>query len=196
MSSNLMSDINSFFINPSTEPVIPGNFSQLYLLRRDIRTCFGINPNNGQHLTTQALWPGVMAICAGIDLLGKFLEGNDKIGEVKKRFKKFLTTYFGISQSEAETIYQLRNSLLHSFGLYSEILDKKGNVVRVYRFVLDRGRDALITDLGSDTYLIDIEMLRTEFEKAILGYEAQLRAATLQTKFADMFPKHLGITIR
>jgi hypothetical protein len=197
MSSNLMADINSFFINPSTAPVTPGTFSQLYLLRRDISTCFGIDPNNGQRLCTQALWPGVMAICAGIDLLGKFLAGNDKIGEVGKRFKKFLTTYFGISQSEAETIYHLRNSLLHSFGLYSEVTDKKtGNVVRVYRFALDKGLGALITDLGSDTYLIDIEILRTGFENAIAGYETQLRAASLQTKFADMFPKHPGITIR
>jgi len=195
MSSNLMADINSFFRNPSTKPVIPGTFSQLYLLRRDISTCFGIDPNNGQHLSTQALWPGVMAICAGIDLLGKFVEGNDKQGEVGIRFRNFLKTYFDISESEAETIYQLRNSLLHSFGLYSEVTDKKTGNVRVYRFALDKGLGALITDLGSDTYLIDIEILRTEFEKAIAGYEAQLRAATLQTKFANMFPKHLGIDV-
>lgn len=78
MSSNVMADINAFFMNPSTPPVIPGTFSQLYLLRRDISTCFGIDPDNGQRLPTQALWPGVMAICAGIDLLGKFLAGKPR----------------------------------------------------------------------------------------------------------------------
>jgi len=196
MSSNLMTDINSFFMNPSTVPVIPGTFSQLYLLRRDISTCFGIDPNNGQRLSSQALWPGVMAICAGIDLLGKFLAGNDARRGVGTRFKTFLTIYFGISQNDAKTIYQLRNSLLHSFGLYSEVTDNAGNVDRVYRFILDRGRGALITALDSDTYLIDIEILRTKFENAIAAYEAQLRAdATLQTNFANMFPKHSGIRI-
>jgi hypothetical protein len=197
MSSNAMADINSFFMNPSTAPVIPGTLSQLYLLRRDISTCFSIDPDNGQGLPTQALWPGVMAICAGIDLLGKFLAGNDARGGVGTRFSTFLTTYFGISQNDAETIYQLRNSLLHSFGLYSEITDNAGNnVVRIYRFSLDRGRGAFITVLANGAYLIDIEILRTEFEKAIAAYEAQLRGdATLQTNFANMFPKHRGIRI-
>src|SRR5689334_11965232 len=116
-----MADINSFFMAPSTPPVVPGVLSQLYLLRRDISTCFSIDPDNGGQLSTQALWPGVMAICAGIDLLGKFLAGNDDIGGVGPRFRTFLTTFFGISQNEATTVYQLRNSLLHSFGLYSEI---------------------------------------------------------------------------
>ena len=137
-----------------------------------------------------------MAICAGIDLLGKFLAGNDARRGVRLRFTTFLTTYFGISQNDAETIYQLRNSLLHSFGLYSEVTDQAGNVVRVYKFILDRGRGALITALGGDTYLIDIEILRIEFENAITSYETQLRTnATLQTGFANMFPKHRGIRI-
>ena len=194
MSSNVMADINAFFMNPSTPPVRPDTFSQLYLLRRDISTCFGIDPDNGQRLPTQALWPGVMAICAGIDLLGKFLAGNDGRG-VGTRFSTFLTTYFGISQNEAETIYQLRNSLLHSFGLYSEVKDNAGKVVRV-RFILDRGPGVLITDLANATYLIDIETLRTTFESAIAAFEAQLRVdAMLQANFSNMFPKHRGIRI-
>jgi len=196
MSSNVTIDINAFFMNPSTAPVRPGTFSQLYLLRRDISTCFGIDPTTGQLLPTEALWPGVMAICAGIDLLGKFLAGNDARGRVGPRFRTFLTTYFGISENDAETIYQLRNSLLHSFGLYSEVTDRAGNVRRVYIFILAREGGALITALRGDTYLIDIETLRTEFENAITSYETQLRAdATLQTGFANMFPKHRGLRI-
>jgi hypothetical protein len=107
--------------------------------------------------------PRRLGVCAGIDLLGKFLAGNDLEGGVRKRFTKFLTTYFGISQNDADTIYQLRNSLLHSFGLYSK---RKGKVVR---FVLFGGPGTLISPSASesDTYLINIEILRTEFENAL-----------------------------
>lgn len=196
MSSDIIADINAFFLNPFTTPVIPSTFSQLYLLRRDISTCFGINPNNGQPLPTQALWPGVMAICAGIDLLGKFFVGNDNRGEVGLRFREFLGTYFGISQNDAEIIYQLRNSLLHSFGLYSEIKDRAGNITCRYSFILSRTRGTLITVLDNDNFLIDIEILRTEFENAIAAYEVRLRGnPSLKTNFANMIPKHQGIHI-
>jgi hypothetical protein len=195
MSSNTMADINLFFMNPSTAPVIP-EVSQLYLLRRDISTCFGIDPNNGQQLPTAALWPGVMGICAGIDLLGKFFAGNDARRGVGNRYSAFLTTYFGVAQNDAETLYQLRNSLLHSFGLYSEVTNNAGNVVGVYKFVLDRGIGALITARSGDTYLIDIEIFRQQFEQAVGAHETQLRTdANLQANFTNMFRKHGRIRI-
>ena len=74
-----------------------------------------------------------MAVMAGVDLVAKFLEGKDNTS-VGGRFRKFLEQCFKLaSQSDREIIYQLRNSLLHSFGLYSE--DSTG---RIYRFSLRR----------------------------------------------------------
>lgn len=196
MSSNVTTDVDFFFMNPTTAPLIPGTFSQLYLLRRDIMTCFGINANGGQQFPSQqkALWPGVMGICAGIDLLGKFFAGNDDLGEVGKRYKDFLTTYFGVQQNEAEILYQLRNSLLHSFGLYSEV--KKKDKVHVYKFVLTGNTGVLIIPKDQNTYIIDINLFRKNFETAIDAYEASIRhEANLQGNFANMMSKHGRIGI-
>ncbi|MBL7790833.1 MAG: hypothetical protein JNK77_00820 [Saprospiraceae bacterium] len=192
MSSSVITNIDFFFMNPTTVPVIPGTFSQLYLLRRDILTCFGIDANDtGQTLPTKALWPGVMGICAGIDLLGKFLAGNDNKGEVGKRFKGFLITYLSVGTNDAEILYHLRNSLIHSFGLYSDVTDRAGNVVREYKFVLTTNTNILITPTQS-SFVIDIEAFREKFETAIDLYEAQLRHDTnLQVQFS----KHQGISI-
>lgn len=74
--------------------------------------------------------------------------------------------------------------------------DNAGNVVRVYKFILDRRPGVLITALDNDTDLIDIERLRTTFESAIAAFDVQLRAdPTHQTNFSNMFPKHPGIRI-
>ncbi len=139
-----MSNIDCFFRNPRLTPRRGEQLSQLYLLRRDIDTCFGTNPNTEaiwepldkktkEEISCRAIWPGTMAILAGIDMLGKFLAGTDKTRgadsiTVGDRFKAFATRYLGLNVPDAELIYQLRNSLLHTFGLYSEVQDKKGNV--------------------------------------------------------------------
>ena len=61
------SNIELFFEDPLAPPrPRPTFYGVLYLLRRDIITCF----NN------VAEWPGIMAILAGIDLLGKFYVGS------------------------------------------------------------------------------------------------------------------------
>jgi hypothetical protein len=112
-----------FFFRDCTNPPKDGKvLSNLYVLRRDIFTCFGINPNDIKlELNNKAIWPGVMGIMAGIDLLAKFYEGCDKNGKVRERFKKFLEEYMGISEDNSETIFQLRNSLMHSFGLFQRV---------------------------------------------------------------------------
>ena len=189
-----MSDINWFFQNPRSVPR-PGGLSQLYLLRRDIDTCFGTDPNTGGRIVYEAIWPGTMAILAGIDLLGKFLAGTDK-GEVGKRFTNFVTRYLGLTKADGDIIYQLRNSLLHSFGLYSEKSDHKGNVVATYNFTLSRGAGMLAKHLNDDYYLVDVQCLRELFEQAVEKYEMELRDTSrqdyqdLNKKFSVMLSKH------
>ena len=104
-------DFDLFFENPDVRRDGPGEFGILYLLRRDINRCLVLGEGS---------WLGAMGVMAGVDLLGKFLEGNDDTGKVGKRFRHFLRQYFPLGDaSDAETLYQLRNSMLHSFGLYS-----------------------------------------------------------------------------
>jgi hypothetical protein len=68
-----------FFMSPRTRRSVPNEFSVLYLLRRDIGTCMGVDADTGQPVAHQALWPGAMAMLAGIDLLAKFYAGKDKV---------------------------------------------------------------------------------------------------------------------
>ena len=120
-----MTDLEFFF---KYEKDISGKttFSNLNLLRRDIYTCFNINPNDLKSIIgSSALWPGTMAILAGIDLLAKFYLGNDDYNNSKQAFKNY--THEFIDQDYVEELYQLRNALFHSFGLYRT--DKFGKMI-------------------------------------------------------------------
>lgn len=191
--------IKFFFRNPTEVPEKSDEFSILYLLRRDIKMCLGIDPNNNTKIGYQALWPGTMAILAGIDLVAKFYEGNDETrnGAVGKRFRQFLKEYFGLNNEEQKTIYQLRNSLLHSFGLYSK--DRKGNE---YKFVLTSKQESvqLVQCMENNNYLIDIRTLHKQFEIAIEKYQTDVIADVkykqiLQENFSKMFPKYSATNI-
>jgi hypothetical protein len=163
-----------------------------------------------------------MAICAGIDLLGKFFAGNDTTGKVESRFRKFSQKYFHLSKKQAITVFQLRNSLLHSFGLYSEKSKKltfitkffnflKSGLIKFFkpnskklglltqkkwRFILSTKQSQLISSLEPDKYEINIEIFRSEFEKAITEYEKDFkREATLQVNFSKMFVNYGGLQL-
>ena len=170
------SNIDLFFEDPSTPPrTRPTGYGVLYLLRRDIITCFDYT----------AEWPGIMAMLAGIDLLGKFYNGEDSIGGVGRRFTSFLKYFNNISVKDKEVIYQLRNSLLHSFGLYSE--DRNGNV---YKFTLSKNFPQFIKQDG-DHYYVNVLKLREYFNLSIRKYLIDLkRNADLQLKFEKMFPRY------
>jgi len=159
-----------------------GVHSTLYLLRRDASLCFGYNPNNGQKIQYEALFPATMAVLAGIDLIAKFVY-RDR-GNVGDRFRGYVKKY--IENNFHEELYQLRNSLLHSFGLYSEGGNKK-----IYRFVLKRGIRTLIEQDSSGYYFIDVELLWKKFETSISTYNEELIASVdLQQIFSEMFPKY------
>lgn len=179
-------DADLFFRPPRTEIGHPNWIGVLYLLRRDIDICMGIDPTSRQPMAYQAKWPGAMAMLAGIDLLAKFYVGSDDNGrgKVVERFRKFLEQFFTeLSQADRDVIYQLRNSLLHSFGLYSKSGEKE------YRFVLtDHGSGLLVSSAPPHQYCIDLRVLHSEFEKAVAAYQAALDSdSQLQHNFAAMF---------
>jgi hypothetical protein len=174
-----------FFEKPETPPTPPAQFGVLYLLRRDICYCFGRHPTNGCKMNCQALWPGGMAIFAGIDLIAKFYKGDDNIRQAGKRFKDLVRQYFQpLSCDDEETIYQLRNSLLHSFGLYSKSKNQ------TYRFLLTAAGQAPLVRhrLSSDCYHIDLVLLLQRFEQALQRYAQDLDVTPLlQNNFLKMF---------
>jgi hypothetical protein len=184
-------DADQFFLSPRTQPTPPSDFGVLYLLRRDIDLCMGVNPNTGQPISCQAEWPATMGILAGVDLLAKFSDGSDTLRKVGERFRKFLGRFFAMNPIDQKVIYQLRNSLLHSFGLYSESNGK------VYRFFLTgHGTGVLVSHKPPDQYYVDLRVLHRDFENAVAAYGAALDADPhLQTNFTAMFGKYGRIHI-
>lgn len=183
-----------FFRDPQEEEE-PVYYSILYLLRRDIFKGFGFNPSNGcKPLCDDArtIWLSMMGIMAGIDLLGKFVEGRDDVGSSGKRFKDYMRRYFHIEDSDCiETIYQLRNSLLHSFGWYSAKRNKQGELVKEYRFTLNMEYGApLITKVGDNVYVVSVSTLHKLFETSVGEYSDALVDNELTHNFDNMFPRY------
>lgn len=132
-----------------------------------------------------------MSILAGIDLLVKFLAGEDGPG-VGNRFRCFVNRFFHLPAAETEAIYQLRNAMLHSFGLYSRLQDGT-----VYRFTLvSCGARPLVRHTPPEHYLVDLISLHEDFEEAVGEYRRDLQGdAALQQNFLDMFPNYGAIYI-
>jgi hypothetical protein len=191
------SDADLFFLSPRTKVPRPNQFGVLYLLRRDIDQCMGIDPDTGQGGGPTALWPGAMAILAGVDLLAKFFKGSDKQGKAGERFSCFLEHFFGMNSTDREVIYQLRNALLHSFGLYSKTETTKTKTGKQYHFVLtDSGTGALVSHTLPDEYHVNLRVLHSEFETAVGAYCTKLGSDTqLQSNFAAMFRNYGSIPI-
>ena len=167
-------DAAIFFKDPRIGPSPPDDFGTLYLLRRDIKSC----------MDAKILWPGAMCIMAGIDLLGKCLDGNDSPGGTGKRFCNFAVKYFHLPSSQAQPLYQLRNALLHSFGLIS-------NAKSVHcRFQLQAaGSSILMSLLAPNCFRVDLICLHDKFESAVIEYHRDLLVDTkLQKHFSSMFP--------
>jgi hypothetical protein len=178
-----MTDLEFFF---KYEKDISGKttFSNLNLLRRDIYTCFNINPNDLKStIGSSALWPGTMAILAGIDLLAKFYLGNDDYNNSKQAFKNY--TYEFIGQEYVEELYQLRNALLHSFGLYSTYRKK------VYKFVLTEDPSFFIkNNLTNDRCIVSIKTLHHKFEESIINFHNRYKDLDSYDKFDELFKKY------
>ena len=181
-----------FFEDPTHSRPPPGDYGVLYLLRRDVYLCLGWDPASGTRTSHQALWPGGMAILAGIDLVAKFYKGDDAIGQVGSRFSDFVRKYFQpLSTGDEETIYQLRNSLLHSFGLYS----KKGT--QAYHFLLTAaGGVPFVQQPSPGNYQIDLIVLHERFEQALVKYMTDLEnQSLLQSYFRNMFTNYGAVHI-
>ncbi len=193
MPLNLTEMINLFSEDPKDYHAPPRRYSTLYLLRRDISSCLGTKlVTKEPDRPPSAQWPGAMAILAGIDLLAKFYSGDDR-GNVGIRFKDFLQSkYFNLNHNESYIIYHLRNSLLHSFGLYS--FDRKLN--KEYWFTLVAKYDPLIELLETDHYKIDVMALYKSFESSVELYLIDLKTdPDLQNKFFILFHKYGSVYI-
>ena len=182
--------IELFFKDPHSPSQVPGDFSTLYLLRKDAWKCYGCDPQGGSE-TTVVLFPGAMTVFCGIDLLAKFYESDT--GKVGDRFKNYVAKFFpsgNVSPDVSTHVYGLRNSLMHSFGMR----DRKKNTGEVcYGIKADFHQpEHLVVELKKDEwYVVDILLLHAEFEASIEDFKKHvLRTPSLHAQFSDMWDRY------
>ncbi len=179
MSETKQKDKPLFFEDPKVEPKPPGEFSVLYLLRRDIKSC----------LDNKTPWPAAMMIMAGIDLLAKFNAGEDSVGNIGKRFHSYVDEHFK-PLDESELIFQLRNSLFQSFGLRSA--DKKGNV---YKFSITASPGEALFQKRDGRHVVEVHALNKAFTESIANYRNSLQETLHSERFLAMAPEYAFIYI-
>jgi len=129
-----------------------------------------------------------VTVLAGIDLLGKFYKGDDSPNGVGQRFKNYYEKY--IDNKNADTIYQLRNSMLHSFGLISKTKNK------TIGFTVLAKRDQLVEQFSETHFKIDLYTLWDKFEESIEKYKNDLiNNSLLKSKFECMFKFYGAVRI-
>ncbi len=180
MSETKPPDKPLFFEDPNIEPKLPGEFSILYLLRRDIQAC----------LDNETPWPAAMMIMAGIDLLAKFHAGEDSVGNIGKRFHSYVSDHFEPLDDDSELIYQLRNSLFQSFGLRST--DKKGHV---FKFSVTAVQGTTLFQKRDGRHVIDAYALNKAFEESIRNFRETLTETIPLERFLAMAPEYAFIYI-
>ncbi|MEN6371750.1 MAG: hypothetical protein ABFD64_07020 [Armatimonadota bacterium] len=193
MAGDINSEIKLFFEDPTVPLDTSKECSVLKFLLCNIYTCFGkkIDSNDGDlDMPFQPLWAGAMCVFAGIDLLAKFLKGSDaqtRNDNSGIRFKEYMDNYMPGTNGHIETLYQLRNSLVHSFGWYSE--DKDNNI---YRFRLSRNGQ-LVDAQNNNIYMVNILKLLDEFAQSIASYKNDLEndsEGTLKSNFDNMYSRY------
>ena len=173
----------------------PTALSMLHLLRRDASQCFGYDPNTYDvrlnpaiTASPKVLFPGVMTIFAGMDLVAKFFAGSEleqtPAGTAPAdqwkfasgpRLKKFAEQYICGNAVDAETLYQLRCALDHSFSLWAQ----RRNNGMVYSFVLADPDPAhpntvlrtRVGTLGETEAIIYVYELHKKFQESLLSFE-------------------------
>ena len=185
-----MDDAEFFFQCPPDKRAIQQagqtKHSTLSALRGDVDFCMGIDRSIGTPppvAPRRALWSGAITIMAGIDLLAKFYAGCDDTarGKVGERFKTFVKKWFGLSEGHAAILYQLRNSLMHSYSLWCQIDGCHIDLVSGHH-------QHLITSDPSGKKIVDLLVLYQEFEGAINKYQGAVKSSSgLQAAFARMF---------
>jgi hypothetical protein len=193
-------DINFFF----AEPTVPekdherakGEQSVLYLLRREAQGCLfairKIHPEEEllKRIPERRLFASSMVLFAGIDLLAKFFcEDHGKVGV---RFICFGCEYLGLSEDEASALWDVRNAIMHSFGLYVS----KGHKVSIEQ-TCGHSRCRLVRK-KKEGWRLCVGHLYPALLGAIESYKRDLDAnkGDLRERFERMFPKYGSMIVK
>lgn len=189
--------INLFFSKPTSVPPHPTEFSPLHLLRRHVNICLCIDPSPPDH-NYQAIWPGAMAVLAGIDLLGAYYSG--KIKGTNKTFMDFCEKFLGLNNDDSEIIYMLRCAFIHTYGLITtNEIRRSVNYRKTYRFKVFYEEDKswlIITNidtLGREIYCINLHELYIKFESSVDKFCDCVKAEAVYANNFEKVYDQLGI---
>lgn len=174
-----------------------GQWSVLYLLRREVQDCLFVDLNRpkplpegqaAQLVPAHRLFAGAMVIFAGIDLLAKFKAGDDARNGARKRFVDFARSYLALTADEAGVLYTVRNALMHSFGLYDP---KKHRNLALVQDCQNPDSEAGPVSAEPGTWELCVRHLYATFVRGIKAYESALRGdPELQARFGRLFPRY------
>lgn len=181
-------------------PAYPGEnckkYSTLYLLRMDAQRCYQIAP--------PIYWLSAIALLSGVDLLAKLYNGSDSINQGGPRFKDFVNRF--MAAGDGIKMWDLRNAMMHSYGVFHTEPDPAGGSRLEKRFRLTAhgalgapiaGASIFNVGSSSDVFELDILELRVAFDMAVADYETHIRATPSEqlSKFEPMFEKYGWIYI-
>lgn len=208
MTTTTDEDVDFFFADPSTPPLVHARgdqFSVLYLLRRELLETQGYDPNRDEEAAAwkegarNRLFASLSLMFTGIDLVAKFEQG-DKSGGVGARFQKFLTSPEGggLDASAAELLYAVRNSMLHAFGVPdSEMLAKLGmkQIAIAQRRMADTtmGAGSVSVRTNGEVAEVYVDGVYRVMLDAVDNYRDSLFGSSAQparTQFDQMFVKY------
>jgi len=185
------SDLDLFFEDPRKPPSNAGRsaphpsggeafcrqFGTLYKLRRESQTCF--KPSR-----SSAPWAGAMCVLTGIDLLACFYDGSNQAGGVKSRFLKFVEDCMPPTcKNHKDLVYSLRNCLLHNFTAR--------HYVNRFRLILD-DTPVVFTPDGTNTYLVNLNRLRLDFEQCVQTYKARITSGSTEERHFNTLFSAIG----
>lgn len=183
---------------PSRHRTSEGIHSVLYILRRNIIQCFNTRIVQERQLIdslrqghAKLVWPGLMTICAGIDLLAKFHVGSDGRGKgmVRDRFLSYVQHYlYPLDEAQREALWGVRCSLMHSFGLYDP---EKQKPIAVDEAFPDEG----CVSETEEMFALHYKSLFRDFVYGIHGLYGELlgnspETATRLERFKAMYPRY------
>ena len=166
--STIQDHISKFF--DFSEPNEGDDFSPLNLLMRQKELCLV----DGR----VAVWPGVMTILSGIDMLGYYYKDGGLLDNPRQRFVDFYNEFFppqGNSLDYGNALYNARCAMMHTFGLYTEL--RNGTKIK-FVYSWDNPSNDFISLIssssGEESYHVNFTHLNKLFENAVIKYHQRL----------------------
>ena len=190
--NDLAGAIDVFFRDPQVDPV-DGWVSTLFLCRRELQDCLIGTVIEERLILThdhhQRFFATAMVAFAGMELLAGFARpGKSGRGRM---FVEFATTYSRgtpaeVTNNQAEVLWNFRNALSHTFGLFH--FGPNGETVPMYLY--DQDRSAPVVRERGRGWEICIDAFVELFLMTISRYREHLESdARMHAPFLEAFAK-------